>query len=82
MQEKEFDIGGAKLKMTTWDGGSFKPDMTLDFIEHSPDPYYGDTETSLDITPAIAAKMIEFLGDYIEASARHAANEATEELNK
>ena len=82
MQEKEFDIGGAKLKMTTWDGGSFKPDMSLDFIKHSPDPYYGDTETSLEIAPATAAKMIEFLSDYIEAACRHAANKAIEELNK
>lgn len=36
-------------------------DVSLEYVERSPDPWYGDTETSIDIDREMARSIIEFL---------------------
>ena len=42
-------------------GGDFKDDISLDYVEHSSDPYYSDNETSIDISKEAAIDMIKLL---------------------
>ena len=39
----------------------FKPDLTLDYTEHSSDPYFSDRETSIDIDKDTAIAIISIL---------------------
>ena len=41
--------------------GDFDADVELSFTEHSPDPYYSDTETEYPIDANEAQKLIDFL---------------------
>lgn len=40
-------------------GGIF--DVTLEYTEHSPDPWYGNSETEVDIDAGRAQEIIDFL---------------------
>jgi len=42
-------------------GGNFEDDISLDYVEHSSDPYYSDNETSIDISKEAAIDMIKLL---------------------
>lgn len=41
-------------------------DVSLNYIEHSPDPWYSDTETDVSISREEAQKIIEFLKEAYE----------------
>lgn len=36
-------------------------EVVLHYIEHSPDPWYSDSETDIDIDRATAIEIVEFL---------------------
>lgn len=38
-----------------------KPDVYLQYVEHSPDHWYGDTETDIDIDREKAVEIVDFL---------------------
>jgi hypothetical protein len=42
-------------------GGSIKPDISIDYIEHSTDPYHSDNETSVFIDRESAIEIVELL---------------------
>jgi hypothetical protein len=42
-------------------GESFPTQVTLEYIEHSPDPWYSDSEVSLDLPSDKAKEIVEFL---------------------
>lgn len=45
------------LEWWDWDN----PMVTINYVEHSPDPWYGDSETDVDITRDEAIEIIKFL---------------------
>jgi len=49
-----------KLVRTVY-GEGIKPDISLDYTEHSPDGWYSDTETSIDLDEVSAQAIIGFL---------------------
>jgi len=60
IEEEKFHIeGSCNLVVTKWQG--IAPDVTLDYIEHSPDSWYSNTETSCDIDKEKAIGIIQFL---------------------
>ena len=62
MTEKDLNIGdGIKLVVTEYDYDGAIPEVTLEYIERQADHYYGDMETSVDISPEKACKIVNFL---------------------
>lgn len=52
--------GSCKLTATTWILTGLK-DVSLNYTEHSSDPYFSDHETSIDLSEADAQNIIRFL---------------------
>lgn len=63
MKETQVEIGSSCHLTKTEYGEHVLPDITIDYIEHSIDPYYSDNETSLDIDKEKAIEIINFLKD-------------------
>lgn len=61
MKEQKLEIGLDCCLVETTYGEDYKPDISLDYIEHSPDHWYSDNETSIDISQAKAREIIAFL---------------------
>lgn len=40
--------------------------VCLEYIEHSPDSWYSDTETSIDIDKEMAQNIVQFLKKHFE----------------
>lgn len=57
--ERRFHIG-KNIWFDVQDFGDNK-DVYLTYVEHSPDPWYSDVETNVDIEREDAIKIIEFL---------------------
>lgn len=53
--------GSCKFECIEFEGGSFPPMVSLDYVEHSTDHYHSDSDTSIDITKEDAEKIIAFL---------------------
>ena len=52
--------GSCVIELTEYES-VFKPDLTLDYTEHSSDPYYSDNYTSIDIDKEMAISIIAIL---------------------
>ena len=63
MEMTQVEIGASCHLTKTEYGENVRPDITLDYIEHSSDHYHSDNETSLDIDKEKAIEMIKFLKD-------------------
>jgi hypothetical protein len=48
--------------------GDFKPLICLEYVEHSPDPWYSNSETSFDLEPAKIQEIIDFLTPFAKQS--------------
>lgn len=46
--------------------GNFDADVDVTFTEHSPDPYYRDSETSYPIDADDARRIIDFLDNSLQ----------------
>ena len=57
--ELEHEYVSLKLVCQKWD--NYEPDVSIDFIEHSPAHGYCDTETSASLTKQDAIDIIKFL---------------------
>ena len=62
MKEKRLEImsSNCAFVLTEYEGSDLK-DLSLDYIERSPDGYYSDSETSLDVCEHDAKKIVELL---------------------
>lgn len=59
MTERRVEIyPGCSLVATEW---TYHSDVALEYVERSPDPWYSDTVTSVDIDREMAARIVEFL---------------------
>ena len=61
MKETQVEISGTCHLTKTEYGENVKPNITLDYIEHSSDHYHSDNETNLDIDKEKAIEIIKFL---------------------
>lgn len=52
-----------KLEITHWNWGT---ECELMYTEHSPDHWYGDSETTIDIDKETASAIIAFLSKFVE----------------
>jgi hypothetical protein len=50
---------------TTWDG-TFKDMLELEYIERSPDPWYGNNDVSIDIDKEQAIALIALLQRFVD----------------
>lgn len=60
MREEKLELTPTCHFVKTHYGQKFQ-DITLEYTEHSPDPWYSDTDTCIDIDKEIAIKIIDFL---------------------
>lgn len=68
MKQTQVEIGGTCHLTKTEYGENVRPDITLDYIEHSSDHYHSDNETSLDINKEKAIEIVKFLQDVFDVS--------------
>ena len=62
MTERKLEItSNCNFVKTSYGDPIIQTDVTLDYVERSPDPYFSDTETSIDINKAKAVEIIKFL---------------------
>lgn len=54
---------GCKIVLQEWE--TFPASVELEYIEHSPDPWYSDTETSVTIDKEQARAIIELLTKFV-----------------
>jgi len=59
VQTEALDVGSARLVHTTYGPGI--EDVALEYVEHSPDAWYSDHTTSIDIDAERARQIIAFL---------------------
>lgn len=52
-----------KLEITHWNWGT---ECEFSYTEHSPDPWCGDSETTIDIDKETASAIIAFLSKFVE----------------
>lgn len=52
-----------RLEVTHWNWGT---ECELNYTEHSPDHWYGDSETTIDIDKETASAIIAFLSKFVE----------------
>lgn len=64
VQRCEIDNDHCFLEAVFYENGH--PDLTIEYVERSPDPWYGDTDTSVDITPEKVREIITFLEQYCD----------------
>lgn len=64
MNETTVELGyGCKIVLQEWE--TFPASVELEYIEHSPDPWYSDTETSVTIDKEQARAIIELLTKFV-----------------
>lgn len=51
-----------------WKWTEFTSQLSLEYVEHSPDGWYSDTHTSVEITPQKAREIIEILQQFLSAA--------------
>ena len=61
MEESRIEVRPSCGFVKTNYGEGVRPDVSLDYTEHSPDGWYSDTETSIDIDELKAREIITFL---------------------
>jgi hypothetical protein len=62
MKESKLKLSSTcELVKTVYSTPSFAPEVSLDYVERSPDSYYSDTETSVDLDKEKAREIIAFL---------------------
>lgn len=60
MRETRVPItGSCAVVLTEW--LSFQPSVCLEYVEHSPDPFYSNNETSVDIDAPTAGMIVNVL---------------------
>ena len=65
MAEKKLTlIGDCFLEINEYQ--SFRDTLSLCYTEHSPDPWYSDNETEVDLTVEQAEEIIKFLTPFVE----------------
>jgi hypothetical protein len=60
MTTKELEIQG-KMKLICTVYNNIPNDVSIDYIEYSPDAWYSDSEVSIDINKQKAIEIIDFL---------------------
>ena len=66
MEEIKVEIGQS-LRIGAYKYETLKPDVFFSFTERSPDSWYSDTETTVDVDEAKAREIITFLMQQVPA---------------
>jgi len=56
-----FEFSGVTLTVDEWEGSNFKPIVAFEYTEHSPDAWYGDRETTVEVDREEAAEIVRIL---------------------
>lgn len=63
------ETGKIELSPSCWlvryNWSSTDTEICLEYTEYSPDPWYGDSRTEVDITKEKAQEIIDFLQEYV-----------------